>query len=216
MRLTTVRLVKFLYLADFYHARWYHGETFTKMPWAFVNYGPYCHEALRYIDYASSRAIINEQVYQSDFPNRKDFNLYSCTTSDINEIEKDFPASMMSELKYAIKKYGDDTAALLDYVYFETDPMKEVKKGDILDFSEVGQPQFSKSENIRKLSKKDIEFARNKIKHLGEKFNQGRERLRQEERELSKLKDESYLRALEYFDEGELEVGLKGTAKIID
>lgn len=49
-QLTTVRLVKFIYLAGLYYARQNQGQTFTHFPWAFINYGPYCHKAREAID----------------------------------------------------------------------------------------------------------------------------------------------------------------------
>src|SRR3989338_5599865 len=66
-KLTNLRLVKFLYLADLYHARvsWFDsahhdpehvegskGTTLTGWPWAFVHFGPYCQEAMSAIDRA--------------------------------------------------------------------------------------------------------------------------------------------------------------------
>src|SRR3989338_139415 len=51
-KLTTLRLVKFLYLADLYHARVSKGTTLPGWPWAFVHFGPYCQEAMSAIDRA--------------------------------------------------------------------------------------------------------------------------------------------------------------------
>jgi hypothetical protein len=42
--LSPIRVVKFLYLADLYHARENKGETLTAWPWKFVYFGPYCTE----------------------------------------------------------------------------------------------------------------------------------------------------------------------------
>jgi hypothetical protein len=67
IRLTTVRLVKFLYLADLYHARLFGGETFTRFPWAFVYYGPYCREAMGSIEDARVQGLIASQTYESKY-----------------------------------------------------------------------------------------------------------------------------------------------------
>ena len=40
--LTPIRAIKFLYLADLYHARENDGQTLTGWPWKFVYFGPYC------------------------------------------------------------------------------------------------------------------------------------------------------------------------------
>ena len=50
MALTTIRLVKFLYLADLYYARVHRGKTLTGFPWAFVYYGPYCKQSMDAIE----------------------------------------------------------------------------------------------------------------------------------------------------------------------
>lgn len=39
--LSPIRLVKFLYLTDLYHARKNEGDTLTGWPWKFVHYGPF-------------------------------------------------------------------------------------------------------------------------------------------------------------------------------
>ncbi len=44
--LSPIRVIKFLYLADLYHARENKGETLTGWPWEFVYFGPYCRESL--------------------------------------------------------------------------------------------------------------------------------------------------------------------------
>ena len=50
MKLSPIRLVKFLYLADLYWARENEGATLTKWPWKFVHYGPFCGESLNAIE----------------------------------------------------------------------------------------------------------------------------------------------------------------------
>jgi hypothetical protein len=45
-----------------------------------------------------------------------------------------------------VKEWGDaDLNKLLDYVYFETEPMQNAKRGDVLDFSSVSQPTLTPS-----------------------------------------------------------------------
>lgn len=90
-KLTTLRLVKFLYLADLYHARvsWFDsahhdpehvegskGTTLTGWPWAFVHFGPYCQEAMSAIDRAgkSDSFQVNEQP--SKYDDEKDYRLF--------------------------------------------------------------------------------------------------------------------------------------------
>jgi hypothetical protein len=76
-KLTTLRLVKFLYLADLYHARAHNGKTLTGWTWKFVYFGPYCSEASRTIDDAVRAGIIKTEQRGSSYANRDD-NLFWC------------------------------------------------------------------------------------------------------------------------------------------
>ena len=213
IRLTTVRLVKFLYLADLYHARWFGGETFTKFPWAFVYYGPYCREAIIGIDEATLEGLIACQAYESKYAS-KDYAIYTCHDDGYEELRRSFPMAMISELQHQIKKYGDDTAQLLDYVYFETEPMVDVKKGDRLDFSKAMVPRREPAVETKKMSKENIEQIKANIKNIGNKFKTAKDNLVRDEQGTEKWKDDLYRQALDSFHEPEIPTGIEGTAKI--
>lgn len=213
--LTTVRLVKFLYLADLYYARTYNGETLTKFPWAFVHYGPYCTEAMEAIEGVASTGIICKRTYESKFANTDEFHIYTCHDEEIEPLDTFFPIEALSPLQVAIKKYGEDTAALLDHVYFETEPMIDAKPKERLDFTSAKPIERSRQTKIQKLSKEKIELARNYIRRLGEKAKRDMSRLKDEDAEMAKWKDEVYYSALEYFDDEDLQPGLKGIARIV-
>jgi len=213
IRLTTVRLVKFLYLADLYHARWSGGRTFTNFPWAFVYYGPYCREAITGIDEASLEGLITCQTYESKYKD-KDWAVFTCHDDNYEELRKLLPIAMISELQYRIKKYGDDTAQLLDYVYFETEPMLDVKKGDRLDFSKSIIPHIEPAVETKKMSKENIERIKAHIKNIGNKFKTAKDNLVRDEQDTEKWKDDLYRHALDSFHEPEIPTGIEGTAKI--
>lgn len=212
-RLTSLRLVKFIYLADLFYARQFGGKTLTEFPWAFVYYGPYCSEAMQHIDFAVSKGMIKREGYEGKYS--KDFFLYFCPEGETEELENLFPLAVASGLKKVIEKFGDDTAALLDYVYFATEPMIDARKGNILDFSKA-RAYKPIMEPIRKISPKDIEIARKHAKALAEKFKRGSEFLRREETQTKEWEDEAYFRALEFWDKEDLQTGLTGTAEIQD
>lgn len=213
-KLTTVRVVKFLYLSDLYYARSHKGKTLTGWPWAFVYYGPYCNEAMKAIDNVVFAGVICRETFASKFPDSKDYNLFTCNDPDAKSLEDELPIEMLSQLKEDIKRYGEDTAALLDYVYFDTEPMADAKKEELLDFSKAKPVSRPKEINLNKLSKDKIELARRHIRKFGEELRKGKERLHKEELDTYELKDEIYYRALEVLDEEELETGLKGVAEI--
>lgn len=212
--LTTIRLVKFIYLADFYHARWHNGHSFTNLPWAFVYYGPYCSAVMQEIDEVVAHDCIQCNEYPSKFQNAKDFCLYTCKDQDSESFQRKLPNAVVSELKKAIRRYGDETAALLDYVYFDTEPMMHATKGDILDFSLAKRPEPTKQIILKKLSKDDIEKAREHIKELATRFEKNRRNLEIDNSKVAEWKDAIYHKALAYMDEEELEVGLTGIAGI--
>jgi len=211
--LTTVRLVKFVYLADLYHARLKSGETITGFPWAFINYGPYCREVMQAIDDAALKGFINRKVMESKY-NDQNYNLFSCSDDEYSSIKKDFPLLVIFETQHAIRTYGDDTGQLLDYVYFDTEPMREVRKGDLLDFKKAKMPDPIKTIETRDISKKNIDTIKQMVRKLREKQASAQDRLHQDDMETSKWKDDIYFKTLDCLDDEPLEIGLKGTARI--
>lgn len=211
--LTTVRLVKFIYLADLYFARANNGAILTGYPWAFVYYGPYCSDVMRDLDRVAAAGLVHQDSRESKFSD-KDYQLYSCRDPEADKLEDLFPASVVSPLKRAIKKYGDDTQALLDHVYFETEPMEDVKKGDLLDFSRARALSRPKLLSIPRPTKKQIESGRRQISGLVEKMKKGKERLRKDSEVTSEFEDEVFYDALKVMDGEDLETGLSGTARI--
>src|SRR6185437_7249354 len=65
--LTSLRLVKFLYLADLYWAREHEGQTLTGWPWAFVHFGPFTGNALDTIEAAVRERLIVARPYRSQY-----------------------------------------------------------------------------------------------------------------------------------------------------
>jgi len=104
-KLTTLRLVKFLYLADLYNARVSHGTTLTEWPWAFVYFGPWCKQANEAIGAADKAGIIRSERHLSKYDDEKDYRLFS-----IDEIDEEpkvtdaLPAYVWSKLQWAIRK----------------------------------------------------------------------------------------------------------------
>ncbi len=214
IKLTTNRLVKFIYLADLYHARIKKGETITGFGWQFVYYGPYCSEAWESIEHAAQAGFVCEETFDSKFSLDKDYSLFSCDDPEAENFEDSIHIGVLSQLQSAIKKYGDDTPQLLDYVYFETEPMEGVKKGDVLDFSKARLPKTAGIIQLKKIPDNKIKLAREKIKLLGAQFKSDREKLAKEDRENDKYKTEAYYKFVKLLDGDPLEAGLTGTAKI--
>ncbi|MDO8785381.1 MAG: hypothetical protein Q7J12_04105, partial [Syntrophales bacterium] len=152
----------------------------------------------------------------SQYDNAKDYSLFSCYVDDISSLGKQLSMDILPDLQVAIKKYGDETPALLDHIYFETEPMVEVRKGDTLDFSKAKKSERIQNLQSIKMTKADIEKAKHHLKLLAEKYKKGRENLISDERGTEKWKDELYYETLNRLNEEPLQEGLTGTARIID
>ena len=166
------------------------------------------------IEQAVREGVICKAAYDSHFDNGGEFNIFTCDDGENEKTEALIPLEVLGKLQKAIHKLGDDTPLLLDYVYFNTEPMADVKKGDLLDFSKAQKRGPVKRAKIKALSPDVIASARQKIKQLSEDMNAHRERLARDDRETSKYKDDIYNQFIKKLDGEELTVGLKGTAKI--
>ena len=108
-------LVKLIYLVDVLHYRRY-GERVTDLPWRYYHYGPYANEVQELVE----RKTLPANYWTSGaFPQA-------------------FDSSVRRTVDDVINRWGLlGLNELLDYVYFETEPMENVKRGDILDFGKV-------------------------------------------------------------------------------
>ena len=209
--LSPIRLVKFLYLADVYHARYQSGRTLTGWPWRFVFYGPYCREAMAAIDRARSRGLLTARPYRSKY-DQEEHVLYGGSGRDIASLRSALPLSVVGELSAAIAKWGSDTQGLLDHVYFDTEPMKHVNRGSLLDFSQCAPRERPSDIVMKKLSREQITKAREAVRGLRQKLESGI--VEQKERWRGEILDQNYVQFLEALRDPPLETGLEGKAEL--
>jgi hypothetical protein len=209
--LSPIRVVKFLYLADVYHARYQGGQTLTGWPWRFVHYGPYCREALAAIDQVRSRGLVTTISFQSKYDGEEHV-LYKGIGGDLSTLRNALPLSMVGPLAAAIARWASDTQGLLDHVYFDTEPMKYSRRGDLLDFSRCVPPERPAEVTMKKLTRDQIAKAREALSRLREKFAAGL--AEQETRWRGEVLDESYAQLLRALRDPELETGLEGKAEL--
>src|SRR6266542_5133187 len=173
-KLTTLRLVKFLYLADLYHARVSKGETLTGWPWAFVYFGPWCQQAKEAIDNAAQKDLVIVKEIPSKYNDEKDYRLFWVDEIDDEpKIIDALPTYVWSKLQWAIQKWADDSSGLLDYVYFETEPMIQTTPGTLLDFRRAQIPEVPKKIDIKKISGAKLKEAKKALGRLEEKYKGG-------------------------------------------
>lgn len=124
-------LVKFLYLVEVEYFRLAR-QRLTDVQWLFYYYGPYALEL--------EEVLAQPEFEKTEFTtqNGKEFVRYR-----VAEQVRDYKTSLDARLTLMIKRIVGDwkdksLPELLDYVYFETEPMQAVKKrGDVLDFSTI-------------------------------------------------------------------------------
>lgn len=211
-KLTTLRLVKFLYLIDLYYARVSYGKTLTGWPWAFVYFGPWCKEVNAAIETTVESGLILVEEQPSKYDDAKDYRLF--WLEDIDEEPKTvdaLPFYVWSRLQWAIQKWADDSYGLLDYVYFETEPMIEARPGTRLDFTKAQTPETPKRLEMKKLPKAKLEEARKVINRLKEKYRQATIT-----RSPQGPIDVIFLKSVNQLEGDDLGEGLEGTANLGD
>lgn len=125
---TTIRLVKFLYLIDLEHQR-RHGRPLTGLRWVYHLYGPYAFEVPRL------GALGGIDLEEEEFRSQKGHKGVLLRTLS----PQGFPAGLSFAVENLVNGIleiwaDQDTADLLTYVY-RTEPMRQAKRGDQLDFS---------------------------------------------------------------------------------
>ena len=211
-KLTTLRLVKFLYLADLYNARVTQGKTLTEWPWAFIYFGPWCQQANEAISAAAKNDLVIAKEYPSKFDDDQDYRLFWLEGTDKEpKIIDALPTYVWSRLQWAIRKWADDSYGLLDYVYFETEPMITARPGAHLDFSQSQMPVVSKKIEINKIPKAKIENAKQALARLREKYKSGIS-----SRPPQGPTDTVFREFISKLEDEDLETGLEGTAELGD
>jgi len=130
--LTRIRLIKFLYLADVYLFG-LTGRRATPYRWRFYHYGPWALDAQQDIDaLAATGAIAAEARARDD--DVGEMTLYSARELPPN-IEGEFGLRFEMQLRGAIRTWARRPLnEFLDYVYFDTPPMRDARRGDYLSF----------------------------------------------------------------------------------
>ena len=132
-------LMKLVYLADIEHYRRY-GKQATNLEWQFHHYGPYSVELDREV--RSLGLDIDEAVFNKTQGGRAMSGYRYRRDGDWQEVARAFNSSYDATAKRCVdrvvQQWGlDPLPTILDYVYFETEPMQDARRGERLDFSKV-------------------------------------------------------------------------------
>lgn len=185
--MSTIRLVKFLYLIDVEHYRRY-GQTLTGLEWVYHKYGPY---AFALPDsFARLRLDMEEEEYIT-LEGHKGRRFHVYVPQDITDI---LPFAKQVLVDRVLKWWmWEDTNVLLEHVYFETEPMQRGQRGKVLDFSTVR----------RDVVTEEVEFHLDpvKVQTLRERVRQTLTDIRAEYIQVPASHDEAYYEAMRIMDE---------------
>ena len=130
-------LVKLVYLVDVECWRKL-GKPATGLEWRFHHYGPYAAEMER---------DVNDNAFLHVFGNQRSGYGFS-TSSDWKDIHAAFNNRFEPRIRRiadsVVKQWGlEPLETLLEYVYFETEPMQKARRGETLDFSTIQTEETS-------------------------------------------------------------------------
>jgi hypothetical protein len=129
---TKTKLLKLLYLADVENWR-DHGQRLTDLNWIFYLYGPWTEQYDQLLSEMKSEGVIEVN------PGHEDGEATFINALHPAKLEQvDLSTPTYFAIKGLIERWGPQrTAELLDYVYFETEPMVNAVRGQALDFGSV-------------------------------------------------------------------------------
>lgn len=186
------KLIKLLYLLEVEYYR-LNQNRLTDLIWRFHFYGPYPDK----IDEILGAPDLEE--IPITLKGDRDYKRYIVVSEQpTNHYNK---TDIQRLISHIVKDWGGlDLYNLLDYVYFETEPMVNVKRGDILDFSII-QPYHE-----TKLIK--IKVDKKKMDELKQRIN---EHIKNQPRpEIKVIVDEELHKAMHIWDEDSKQILIKG------
>ena len=134
--LGTTKLVKLFYLIDHEFYRW-HRRTLTDAPWIFYHYGPYCEDLVKTAE--SADGIQPESAFE--FSDGKFYQGYRVTKWR-TDASSGWPPAVRGIVESVYQKWSAvQLSLLLDYVYFDTQPMLNATRFKPLDFSTIPDPK---------------------------------------------------------------------------
>lgn len=144
-------LVKLVYLVEVEYYRQY-GKHATGLQWLFHHYGPYAAELDTAVN--SLGLGIDENQFSGKAGNRSVSGYRYRRAGDWKEIARVFNSHYDTQVKRCVDKVVEQWAlfplpTILDYVYFETEPMQGAKRGEYLDFSKIPIEPVNPKKTVR-------------------------------------------------------------------
>lgn len=189
--LNKTKLLKLMYLADIEHFRT-HRKTLTGFEWMFFLYGPWTPEYDTLVAELEKRDLIEIESWESG--SLSGDRLKAKEDRDLGKVLES--TNEYFRVKNQVEMWSDRSLSdLLDYVYFDTDPMREAVSLQLLDFEKVSP----EAPTLYRRSKSGAPDA--SVRNLRRRFTEIRERNEQARRAasgsfVSPVYDEAYEEAL--------------------
>lgn len=129
-----IHLIKFVYLADLFHAERQQGATYTGTPWRFYHYGPWSEQVWQRVEPAAYAIDATSQIFSSPKYENDAIRYKASKDTQADDFESKLPFLLTVHLRNMVKRYRSYTSDLLHYVY-ATKPMLNAAPGEQLDFS---------------------------------------------------------------------------------
>lgn len=127
------KLLKLLYLADLENFR-AEGRTLTGFDWIFYQYGPWAAQYDGLLDQLAAENLIKMDKWAAS--ELEGTRIEITESAGFGKVIKSTTALMRAQ-RYVDTWADKSVGSLLDYVYFETEPMLAAEKGQRLDFTKV-------------------------------------------------------------------------------
>lgn len=179
-QLGPIHLIKYVYLADLFHAQQRAGETYTGIEWQFYKFGPWSQTVNARIEPALKAIRAVDYRFESQFDDESDWVRWELKDDRLlEEKQKQLPVFVAPQLKRMVHRFGKDTPALLEFVY-STYPMLKAAPNEILDFSSglsVQEPvaEFINENSLDNLSNKKRKVFAEKMKQLRSRLEKSHE-----------------------------------------
>jgi len=130
--LSKTKLLKLLYLVDLEVVR-ASGQTATRWHWTFLHFGPWTGEYDRSLEALRERGFISITTLPGD----RETQLIRSERSDVDVSTISERPIRLAARQVLGRWLPEDLPGILDYVYFDTEPMQNVKRGADLNFATV-------------------------------------------------------------------------------
>jgi len=137
-----IHLIKYVYLADLEYAKRHDGQLYTGIPWRFYHFGPWAEEVYQRIEPALMAIGAEKRIIPNPH-DEKDVIRWTKSDDDLfDTLGNQLDLIVMGCIQRDVRRFGSDTAALLDFVY-RTKPMVTAAPDEFLNFNIMSNETIS-------------------------------------------------------------------------